>query len=621
MSYTITYQGPDPFFFDTAFFDQDGNFDVEALSSSSTSIVLENAATGAVTTLTGAGFALDPVTGEPTAGTISSIDFSQNGVSVADITGLDWPLADFAAALDALEADDDGPLNTLLSGDAIVFDGSGASAGADFGLPGVTSQLTITGTQFDDFLEGGDGDDLIATGDNDGSDVIVGGLGHDEFILTDMTTGFLDLVYFDVATAISASIDGVANTGSVDKGAAGTDTLTDVATALGADGLAIYGTDLGDSFTLNVAAGQFLAVRGAQGADSYDVTNVGGTVRLDFRGGTNGIDVDLSTGTIADDGFGNAETLTGAVTEVRATMNDDVVTGGDADERFILQAGNDTVDGGAGTDTLRFDRSRVDSPVVVDLEGGTATGSWEGQAFSYTVSNIENVRGSVFDDSLTGDSEGNRIEGNAGNDMLTGGDGNDTLLGGEGIDTAGFGVASTDISGTDLGGGDLEIVSSEGTDFVSGVENFVFTDGTLTAAEVVTLISSRVFDGTSGADSILGGAGDDTINGFGGDDTLDGGSGNDLVQGGPGDDRLTDGRGVDTVDGGPGNDTFARNLDFFDSFSIVPVADLAQGRFYFQVDPLDFDTLISIENVELTGQFDMQLIGDGGANVLSSDVG
>jgi Ca2+-binding RTX toxin-like protein len=51
------------------------------------------------------------------------------------------------------------------------------------------------------------------------------------------------------------------------------------------------------------------------------------------------------------------------------------------------------------------------------------------------------------------------------------------------------------------------------------------------------------------------------------------------------------------------------------------VADLVQGRFYFQADPSDFDTLISIESVDLTGQFDMQLVGDDGANILSSDVG
>ena len=628
MPYVINYFGPDPQFFDTAFFDQDGNFEVDALSSSSTSIVVENAATGAITTFTGTGFVLDADTGEPTAGTIASIDFSLGGARVAEIAGLDWELTDFVAALDALEVDDDGLLNALLSRDTIEFDGSGASAGADFGLPGVASVVTITGTPFNDFLEGGDaadaidggdgddeivagagddtidggdgtdvvvydlegfgavdidlrvdvatgtfngvafahtifnvedvfgsltgadsitgnaadnwveglggddtleglggddylrgndgndslvggdgndtligdpgndtliggdgndlfvggdGDDLIETGDNDAFDEIAGGLGNDTFVLTGMATGFLDLGYFDVVTAISAMIDGVADTGTIDKGAGGIDTLVDVATALGADGVALYGTDLGDSFTLNVAAGQFLAVMGGQGADSYDVTNGGGTVRLDFRGGSNGIDVDLSTGTITDDGFGNAETLTGAVTEVRATMNDDVVTGGAADERFILEAGDDTVDGGDGTDTVVFR------------------------------------------------------------------------------------FASTSLSGNDLGAGEFEIFFSEGTALLSSIERFVFSDGTFTAAELAALLAtSTLIEGSASADLLVGTAADDTILGFEGDDTLDGAGGDDSIEGGPGNDLLLGGSGADilrgrdgddTLEGGDGNDT------------------------------------------------------------------
>lgn len=48
---------------------------------------------------------------------------------------------------------------------------------------------------------------------------------------------------------------------------------------------------------------------------------------------------------------------------------------------------------------------------------------------------IENVDGSAYADTLTGDDGSNVIAGNAGADALTGGAGDDTLYGGDGLDT------------------------------------------------------------------------------------------------------------------------------------------------------------------------------------------
>lgn len=76
------------------------------------------------------------------------------------------------------------------------------------------------------------------------------------------------------------------------------------------------------------------------------------------------------------------------------------------------------------------------------------------------------------------------------------------------------------------------------------------------------------FNGTTGNDTITGGAGiDDTISGFAGDDVLgttgspsdkdriDGGSGNDTLFGGDGDDQLIGGSGNDSLDAGSGDDS------------------------------------------------------------------
>jgi Ca2+-binding RTX toxin-like protein len=66
--------------------------------------------------------------------------------------------------------------------------------------------------------------------------------------------------------------------------------------------------------------------------------------------------------------------------------------------------------------------------VTVNLATRLATGL-------ASVTNVENVDGSPFDDSLTGDAQTNLLRGNGGRDTLSGLDGNDILVGGEGNDT------------------------------------------------------------------------------------------------------------------------------------------------------------------------------------------
>ena len=50
------------------------------------------------------------------------------------------------------------------------------------------------------------------------------------------------------------------------------------------------------------------------------------------------------------------------------------------------------------------------------------------------ISEIENITGSKFNDTLQGDNGDNRLDGGAGNDTLIGNAGNDTLVGGTGND-------------------------------------------------------------------------------------------------------------------------------------------------------------------------------------------
>jgi Ca2+-binding RTX toxin-like protein len=149
------------------------------------------------------------------------------------------------------------------------------------------------------------------------------------------------------------------------------------------------------------------------------------------------------------DGFIGNLTLTGLAideTIIGATGND-VLSGAGGNDVLIGLAGNDTLDGGSGDDLLRggtgddvliggsgndtasFSESAAGVTVNLNLTGVQVTG--EG---SDTLSGIENLIGSAFDDVLTGDAGVNRIDGGTGNDTISGGAGNDQLVGGAGND-------------------------------------------------------------------------------------------------------------------------------------------------------------------------------------------
>src|SRR4030095_7625506 len=77
-------------------------------------------------------------------------------------------------------------------------------------------------------------------------------------------------------------------------------------------------------------------------------------------------------------------------------------------------------------------------------------------------------------------------------------------------------------------------------------------------------------NGTTGNNTLSGGAKEDTLAGMAGNDTLNGGSGADKVWGGSGNDNLSGGSGADTLvggfgadrmDGGTGNDVLLSRSD------------------------------------------------------------
>lgn len=146
------------------------------------------------------------------------------------------------------------------------------------------------------------------------------------------------------------------------------------------------------------------------------------------------------------------------------------------------------------------------------------------------------------DDTVNGGDGLDSIWAGIGEDILNGQSGDDALMGEDGNDTLNGGSGSDYLNG---GTGDDHVYGGDGADFLEGS------------------VGDDYLIGDSGSDTLRGGTGMDTLEGndgadvlFGGEDadTLLGGFGTDALYGGTGNDRLIGGEGSDTLDAGDGND-------------------------------------------------------------------
>lgn len=369
-------------------------------------------------------------------------------------------------------------MRNVLAGQTVTFQGSPETdgrfdyydgAGNDYFSGGGGADLYRGGNSGSDFVSGLGGDDVIGFGgDLDASDVIYGGAGYDTLDLTG-----------DLAAGVHFADDGLAGVERV--------VLRDGFTykLFFADGNLNTGEGLLVSSSATIGAGNFVHLDASAEADaSYTMYDSNGN---DTMIGGGGGDVFWSLAGGKDKVQGNAG-------------NDTFVVNGPLDA-------NDSYNGGADIDTISIYLSKKGG--VIDLSigkisiGGVAGGS---------VTQVENVYGSGYADTLTGNNAANFIDAGAGNDTVFGGQGNDDLRGGAGVDT--------------LDGG----------------------------------AKDDILYGDAGNDTLLGGQGIDNL--FGGDnnDRLDGGIGSDDLTGGAGRDVFVfaTGTGVDRVK------DFTNNLDTMD---------------------------------------------------------
>jgi Ca2+-binding RTX toxin-like protein len=290
--------------------------------------------------------------------------------------------------------------------------------------------------------------------------------------------------------------------------------------------------------------------------------------------------------------------------ELRTGSGDDTLSGGSLDDRFFTGAGIDTiragggsdivyagggddlVDGGggsdqlfgeAGTDTVSYATARAG--VTVDLSVRTAQQT--GGSGIDLIDGFEDVVGSAFADTLSGDGRANDLNGGAGDDRLMGAGGDDIVNGALGDDVLFGGVGRDKVYGDEgedrINGGDGndELFGSFGNDILIGGDEGDYLDG---------------FDGD---DVLRGDAGADFIDGGRGSDQMLGGAGGDRLFAGEGDDRLFGGEGVDLLVGEAGADRFifadgetgttAATADVIEDFS-------SAGRDRLDLRSIDADT-------------------------------
>ncbi|MGZ8216480.1 Hint domain-containing protein [Methylomagnum sp.] len=179
---------------------------------------------------------------------------------------------------------------------------------------------------------------------------------------------------------------------------------------------------------------------------------------------------------------------------VNGLGGDDSLSGGDDNDTLEGGAGNNTLDGGNGIDTVSYASAPVD-PVVTNGGVNVDLSSNIGSAGGYdnntdTITNIENVIGSAFDDVISGDGSNNRLDGGGGDDFLDGGAGDDTLIGGTGNDTVYFSGTPSDYTFQSLGGGVYRFFHSggagqDGTDDLSGIETLSFSGTEISFADFI----------------------------------------------------------------------------------------------------------------------------------------
>ncbi|MEE8271613.1 MAG: calcium-binding protein, partial [Alphaproteobacteria bacterium] len=385
------------------------------------------------------------------------------------------------AGNDLIVLDNDTGIVNGLAGDDFIFGKEGSND-----LSGGTGSDILVGHDFSDILDGGDDNDSLF-GDG-GNDILTGGLG-DDFLAGDSGDDTLnggagnDTYFFE-------------NDGSNDiiNDTVGTDTL------MVGEFRELFRS--GDHIVLTSAAGGTVTV-----LSHFTTQPLEQLVLLESS-----TTYQLATGTAGTTGndalFGQAaggETLSGGDGDdiLSGGGGGDTLQGGAGSDILFGASGNDVLDGGDGIADIVNYRASSEG-ISVDLSSA-AQQAISASMGDDTLTNIEGVVGSDFDDTITGSAGDNILEGAGGNDALSGGGGDDTYRWGvgKGLDTI-----------TDSGGASDLVVFQTDTDLTPDILDafqvgnnleirnaFAPSPGGMTIVNIFTTdsIEGFVFDDLGGA--------------------------------------------------------------------------------------------------------------------------
>ncbi|MCA0404937.1 MAG: hypothetical protein LCH39_02135 [Proteobacteria bacterium] len=517
----------------------------------------------------------------------------------------------------------------------------------------VASAMTITGSSGANTLTTGSGDDIIDG--NGGADTINAGAGNDTITYRgsetsiDGSTGTNTLVVATVATVNLANADQTSGDSTLVSNFTDVDAhLAASANITGSAGVnAITGSGGNDTLdgnggadTINAGAGNdTVTYRGAEasidgGTGTDTLTVVSGTIAV-FDIGAGG---DQTTGdSVSVTGFENidASSATGGIT-VSGTSSANTISTGGGDDTIDGFGGADVINTGGGNDTVTYRGTES------TINGGTGTNtlvlsnvtfvnlgnSDQTNGDAVNVSNFQNVDGSALGASLTltGSSNTNTLIGGSGNDTIDGAGGADTINAGNGNDTVTERGAETAIDG---GSGNDLVVIAAGSG-VTSVNLSVSAGSDQTTGDTVSVVNFESFDasalsaalvvtGSSAANTISTGAGDDTIAGNGGADIISAGGGNDTV---------TYTNAEASIDGGTGTNTLIMstgatvNLNDSDQTS----GDFTVVSNFTNIDASGLSSSVSLtgtsnNNVLRAGSGNDTLDGGGGTDTLQAGGG
>lgn len=499
--------------------------------------------------------------------------------------------------------------NVTLLGSAAI---NAAGNALDNTLSGNGSNNTLNGSTGNDYLAGGGGNDtyiIDAAGD----------------VVTEEPGDGNDTINTNFTYSLTTDVDEVENLtlyGSLAINGTGNAVANIIIGNLAVNTLS--GLDGNDTLDGGVAADIMI---GGDGNDVYYIDNALDTVTEVFGEGTADAVLNSVTYDMAAQA-GNVEIMT---MQGAGNING---TGNTLGNTMTGNAGNNTIDGGDGTDILS---------------------------------------GLGGDDNLVGGNDADTLDGGAGNDYLTGGNDADTLDGGTGIDTM-VGNLGDDVyiitSATKtiieaLGEGVDEVRSSLTHTLAANVENLTLTGSSPVNGfgnGLVNIIqgngAANTLDGAAGNDTLIGGAGSDV---YIVDSALDvvteaiGGGTADIIMssvtydmsvsatgevenltltgaaningtGNDEDNTITGNSGINTLAGGLGDDSYV-----VQSLTDVVLEATGEGEdTVLSAISWALDNVQEVENITLLGtnavnatgnDLDNTLIGNSGKNILTGGLG